>query len=94
MSLSLGTGPILDMATFLTTRLDYVVALILRLARDNPRWGYLRIVGECAKFGVTLSAMSVCNLLRRHRLTGVWRDFRVSPGRSGRGEHVFPLRVN
>jgi putative transposase len=26
-----------------------VVELVLRLARDNARWGYLRIVGECRK---------------------------------------------
>jgi hypothetical protein len=47
---------------------DDVVALVLRLARENPRWGYLRIVGECRKLGVTVSATSVRNLLRRHRL--------------------------
>jgi putative transposase len=33
-----------------------VVELVLRLARENPRWGYLRIVGECRKLGVTVSA--------------------------------------
>jgi hypothetical protein len=27
-------------------------------------------------------------------LTGVWRDFRVLPGRKGRGKEVIPLRVN
>jgi transposase len=45
-----------------------VVALVLRLARENRRWGYLRIVGECRKLGVTVSATSVRNVLRRHRL--------------------------
>jgi transposase InsO family protein len=45
-----------------------VVALVLRLARENPRWGYLRIVGELKKLGVTVSATTVRNVLRRHRL--------------------------
>ena len=45
-----------------------VVDLVLRLTRENPRWGYQRIVGECAKLGVTVSATSVRNILRRHRL--------------------------
>ena len=53
-----------------------VVALVLRLARENPRWGYLRIVGELKKLGVILSATSVRNVLRRHRL-------KPSPRRSG-----------
>ena len=53
-----------------------VVALVLRLARENPRWGYLRIVGECTKLGVTVSATSVRNVLRRHRL-------KPAPRRSG-----------
>jgi transposase InsO family protein len=59
-----------------------IVELILRLARENPRWGYLRIVGECAKLGVTVSATSVRNVLRRHRLKPAprrigptWREF-------------------
>jgi putative transposase len=45
-----------------------VVELVLRLARDNARWGYMRIAGECRKLGVTVSATSVRNILRRHRL--------------------------
>jgi putative transposase len=45
-----------------------VVDLVLRLARQNPRRGYLRIVGECRKLGVRVSATSVRTILRRHRL--------------------------
>ena len=44
------------------------VQLIVRLARENPRWGYLRIVGEIKKLGVTVSKTSVAAVLRRHRL--------------------------
>ena len=44
------------------------VELILRLARENPRWGYLRIVGELKKLGVMVSKGSVAKVLRRHRL--------------------------
>jgi putative transposase len=45
-----------------------VVELVLRLARDNARWGYVRIAGECRKLGVCVSATSVRTILRRHRL--------------------------
>jgi len=45
-----------------------VLELVLRLARDNQRWGYLRIVGECRKLCVTESATSVRTILRRERL--------------------------
>jgi transposase InsO family protein len=44
------------------------VELIVRLARENPRWGYLRIVGELKKLGFTASKTSVAAVLRRHRL--------------------------
>lgn len=44
------------------------VELIVRLARENPRWGYLRIVGELRKLGVTVSKASVATVLARHGL--------------------------
>jgi hypothetical protein len=40
--------------------------LILRLARENDHWGYVRIVGELRKLGITVSATLVRNVLRRH----------------------------
>jgi putative transposase len=45
-----------------------VIDLVLRLARENPRWGYVRVVGECRKLGVSVSATSVRTILRRHHL--------------------------
>src|SRR5256714_9494663 len=45
-----------------------VVELVLRLARESTRWGYLRICGECAKLGTKVSATSVRNILRRNGL--------------------------
>jgi transposase InsO family protein len=45
-----------------------VVDLVLRLAQENPCWGYVRIVGECRKLDVRVSATSVRTILRRHRL--------------------------
>jgi len=45
-----------------------IVELVVRLAVENPRWGYVRLAGECAKVGVGVSVSSVRNILRRHRL--------------------------
>jgi putative transposase len=42
--------------------------LILRMARENPRWGCVRIRGELLKVGHRVSATAIRNLLRRERL--------------------------
>ena len=56
--------------------------LVLRLARENPRWGYQRIVGELHGLGHTVSASLVRNLLRHADLGPAgergglsWREF-------------------
>ena len=44
---------------------DAVQQLILRLARENPRWGYQRIRGELLKLVISVSATTVRSVLLR-----------------------------
>jgi transposase InsO family protein len=52
------------------------VAIILRLARENPTWGYRRIQGELVRMGVVLAPSTIWAILRR-------RGVEPSPMRSG-----------
>jgi putative transposase len=63
--------------------------LIRRLARENSHWGYVRIVGELRKLGITVSATLVRNVLRRagippapERGASSWRAFLRQHGSS------------
>src|SRR6266536_1752846 len=56
--------------------------LVLRFARENPRWGYPRIAGELLKLGVRVSPSTVRRLLLAAGLKPAprrsgpsWRDF-------------------
>ena len=56
--------------------------LVLRLARENPRWGYQRIVGELAAVGIGASATTVAKILRQAGVSPAgaraqlgWREF-------------------
>ncbi|MDT7609597.1 MAG: putative transposase [Pseudonocardiales bacterium] len=47
---------------------EATVDLVVRLVRENPRWGYPRIVGEARKLGVVVSSTSVRAMPRCHGL--------------------------
>jgi putative transposase len=53
-----------------------ITAVVLRLAKENPQWGYRRIQGELATMGVVIAASSVWATLKRHGID-------PSPRRSG-----------
>ena len=47
---------------------DELVALILRLARENRRWGVVRIQGELRRLGYRVAASAIRKILRAHRV--------------------------
>jgi hypothetical protein len=61
---------------------DQTTALVLRLARENPKWGYRRVQGELLKLGVHLAASTISRIIKDHglgpapRRSGpTWREF-------------------
>jgi putative transposase len=61
---------------------EEIRALVLRLARENPRWGYQRIVGELAGVGQRVSATTVAKILRQADISAAgaraqlsWHEF-------------------
>ncbi|MGV9849395.1 integrase core domain-containing protein [Streptomyces sp. NPDC003442] len=62
---------------------EETVALIQRLARENPAWGYVRIQGELRRLGHRIAAAAIRRVLRRSGLPPApqrasqqtWRSF-------------------
>jgi transposase InsO family protein len=58
-------------------------AVVVRMAQENPRWGYDRIAGALKHLGYTISDQTVGNILKRHGIpsaperkkTTTWKEF-------------------
>jgi len=47
---------------------EEICRLVVGMAKDNPRWGYVRIQGELRKLGIRVGASSIKRLLAREGL--------------------------
>jgi putative transposase len=62
---------------------DVLAALVVRMATDNPNWGYKRIQGELLTLGHRVGASTIRRILKRHRIPPArvrrtdssWRQF-------------------
>jgi putative transposase len=47
---------------------EEIERLVVRMAEENPTWGYRRIQGALANLGYHIDAITVRNILRRHHI--------------------------
>jgi putative transposase len=78
-----------------------IVELVVQMARENPGWGYDRIVGALANVGHVISDQTVGNILRRYGIAPApkrgrntnWKDFIASHMAVLAGVDFFTVEV-
>ncbi len=78
-----------------------ITELVLRLAKENPRWGYTRIRGALSNLGHTVASSTIANILREHGIEPApergertpWRTFLTAHWETMAATDFFTVEV-